>query len=174
MWARARVRVVQDGEAFKLGELDCRVIHTPGHTPACVSFVIGDAVFTGDTIFMPDYGSARCDFPGGSAAALYDSIQKLYALPDETRLFVGHDYMPGGRAAAWETTIGAEKASNKQISATTTKEEFIAWRTARDATLTAPKLILPSLQVNLRNGHMPPAESNGTVYLKLPVNVLPK
>lgn len=164
----------KDGETFKLGSLDGRVIHTPGHTPACVCYVVGDAVFTGDTVFMPDFGTARCDFPGGSAEALYNSVRKLYDLPDDTRCFVGHDYQPGGREVKWETTIAAEKTGNKQLKADTTLEEFAHWRSERDATLGAPKLLLPSLQVNLRNGHFPPPESNGTSYLKLPVDALKK
>lgn len=162
----------KDGETFKLGNIDGRILHTPGHTPACISYVIGDAVFTGDSVFMPDMGTARCDFPGGSSEQLYNSIKKLYELPDETRVFVGHDYQPGGRELKYETTIGEEKAKNKQLTADTPKEQFVTWRSERDASLGMPKLIIPSLQVNLRNGDMPPPEDNGTVYLKLPINVL--
>lgn len=164
----------KDGETFGLGDVQCIVFHTPGHTPACCSFLMGDALFTGDTLFMPDFGTARCDFPGGSATALYESIHdKLYkAVPDDARVFVGHDYKPGGRELKWETTMAAEKEGNKQLKADTTPEEFIKWRSERDAKLGAPRLIIPALQVNLRCGRMPPAESNGTVFLKVPVNVL--
>mmetsp|Transcript_49738 Transcript_49738/g.92042 ORF Transcript_49738/g.92042 Transcript_49738/m.92042 type:complete len:296 (-) Transcript_49738:377-1264(-) len=161
-----------DGQTFNLGSLSGRIISTPGHTPACICFHIGDALFTGDTLFMPDMGTARCDFPGGSSDELYKSISKLYELPDNTRVFVGHDYAPGGRDYAWETTIGEEKAKNKQLTADTSREQFIKWRSERDATLNVPRLIVPSLQVNLRNGALPPPESNGTSYLKLPINLL--
>ena len=162
-----------DGEEFKVGEIDCRVMHTPGHTPACVTYVFGgSAAFTGDTLFMPDFGSARCDFPGGDARTLFQSVRKILDLPDDTRLFVGHDYAPGGRDYAWETTVAEQKRSNKHINERTSEEEFVTWRTGRDATLGTPKLLLPSIQVNLRNGHMPPAESNGTVYLKIPVDTI--
>ena len=165
--------LLKDGQEFKLGNMTGRILNTPGHTPACVCLVIGDAVFTGDTLFMPDMGTARCDFPGGSVEQLYQSIQRLYKeLPDETRVFVGHDYGPGGRDIAWETTIGESKNSNKSLKANTTLEEFGEFRRNRDAQLSAPKLIIPSLQVNLRNGAMPPAEENGTVYLKVPMNVI--
>jgi glyoxylase-like metal-dependent hydrolase (beta-lactamase superfamily II) len=164
--------LLKDGQTFELGGTTCKVLYTPGHTPACVSLVIGDAVFSGDTLFMPDMGTARCDFPGGSVEQLYQSIQRLYELPDDTRVFVGHDYGPGGREIKWETTIGEEKARNKQIQKDTSLEVFGKFRRERDASLVAPKLILPALQVNLRNGSMPLAESNGTVYLKMPVNVL--
>jgi glyoxylase-like metal-dependent hydrolase (beta-lactamase superfamily II) len=162
----------KDGETFKLGDIDCRIIHTPGHTPACVVYVIGDAAFTGDTIFMPDFGSARCDFPGGSAEQLYSSIRKLYELPDSTRLFVGHDYQPGGRELKFETSVAEEKAENKHVKAETSEMEFVEWRTGRDAKLGAPRLILPALQVNLRNGALPPPEDNGTSYIKIPLNIL--
>lgn len=161
-----------DGQTFKVGNIDARVIHTPGHTPACISYLIGDALFTGDTVFMPDMGTARCDFPGGSSEQLYASIKKIYELPDETRVFVGHDYQPGGRELKYETTIGEEKAKNKQLTADTPREQFVKWRSERDAGLGMPKLIIPSLQVNLRNGDMPPEEENGIVYLKIPINVL--
>uniref|UniRef100_A0A7S3L973 Metallo-beta-lactamase domain-containing protein n=1 Tax=Amphora coffeiformis TaxID=265554 RepID=A0A7S3L973_9STRA len=164
--------LLKDNSEFMLGETSVKVLHTPGHTPACISLVVGDCVFTGDTLFMPDMGTARCDFPGGSVDQLFNSIQRLYELPDETRVFVGHDYAPGGRPIAWESTIGESKANNKQIKAETTLEEFSVFRKARDAQLAAPKLIIPSLQVNLRNGVMPAAESNGTVYLKVPINVV--
>lgn len=165
--------LLKDNQELVLGSLTIRVLHTPGHTPACISLVIGDAVFTGDTLFMPDMGTARCDFPGGSVDQLYQSIQRLYGeLPDEMRVFVGHDYAPGGREIAWETTIGESKAHNKQLQTNTTLEQFGGFRRARDAELKAPKLIMPSLQVNLRNGALPPADDNGTVYLKLPLNVI--
>ena len=147
-------------------------MHTPGHTPAHMSWKIGDAVFVGDTLFMPDYGSARCDFPGGSAAILYDSIQRLYAMPDETRLFMCHDYMPGGRPLAFETTVGEQKRKNVQLHAGTTRSEYVAFRETRDAGLEAPTLILPSIQVNIRAGALPEPEANGTSYLKIPLDVL--
>jgi glyoxylase-like metal-dependent hydrolase (beta-lactamase superfamily II) len=137
-----------------------------------MSWKIADAVFVGDTLFMPDYGSARCDFPGGCAAQLYDSIQRLYALPDDTRLFMCHDYQPGGRPLAFQTTVGEQKRANVQINGRTTREEYVALRQAKDATLAAPVLILPSLQVNIRAGELPPPESNGTRYLKIPLDVL--
>jgi glyoxylase-like metal-dependent hydrolase (beta-lactamase superfamily II) len=163
-----------DGDEFSLGSVACRVIHTPGHTPACVCYVMGDAVFSGDTIFMPDSGTARCDFPGGSSANLYDSVKEvLYGtLNDSGRVFVGHDYQPGGRELKFETTIGEEKRSNKQLNATTSKGDFIAFRSERDSALEMPKLILPSLQVNLRGGRLPAPESNGVSYLKIPVNLI--
>ena len=165
--------LLKDNEVFMLGNTEVKVFHTPGHTPACVSLLVGnDALFTGDTLFMHDFGTARCDFPGGSVNDLYNSIQRLYSLPDDTRVFVGHDYAPGGRDIQWETTIGVSKQSNKQIKAETTLEEYSKFRTERDAQLKAPNLIIPSLQVNLRNGAMPPAENNGTVYLKVPMNVI--
>lgn len=164
-----------DGDTFPLGEHEVSVIHTPGHTPACVCYVVGDAVFTGDTIFMPDFGTARCDFPGGSSGDLYASVRKLYdTLPDSTRVYVGHDYQPGGRELLFQSSIGEEKASNKQLKDDTSGDEFAAWRSERDGQLGMPKLILPSLQVNLRNGAWPAAEENGVVYLKVPVNVLGK
>jgi glyoxylase-like metal-dependent hydrolase (beta-lactamase superfamily II) len=162
--------LAREDETLALGGLDIRVIHTPGHTPACVSYLIGDAVFVGDTLFMPDYGTARCDFPGGSAETLYDSISRLLALPDDTRMFVGHDYQPDGRDVAWETTVGAQKAENKHVGRGKSREDFIAMRTERDKTLSLPDLILPSVQVNMRAGAMPPRESNGVHYLKIPIN----
>jgi glyoxylase-like metal-dependent hydrolase (beta-lactamase superfamily II) len=162
-----------DGETFHIGALEMKVLHTPGHTPACVSYVVDDAVFVGDTIFMPDYGTARADFPGGDAATLYRSIQRILALPPETRVFVGHDYLPPGRdRPAWETTIADERARNIHVGGDATEERFVTMRRARDATLAAPRLILPSLQVNIRAGALPPAESDGRTYLKLPVNAL--
>lgn len=165
--------LLKDGQVLMLGNMEVKIMHTPGHTPACISLVVGDAVFTGDTLFMPDMGTARCDFPGGSVDQLYQSIQRLYnELPDSTRVFVGHDYAPNGRDFAWETTIGESKLSNKQLQAQTTLEEFGVFRRKRDAELQAPKLIIPSLQVNLRNGAMPPAEDNGIAYLKVPLNII--
>jgi glyoxylase-like metal-dependent hydrolase (beta-lactamase superfamily II) len=165
--------LLENGQELPLGDLTIRVLHTPGHTPACVTYVIGDACFTGDTIFMPDFGSARCDFPKGSAEDLFQSVTStIFALPDSTRVFVGHDYAPGGRDIAWETTIGEEKASNKHLKAGVTKESFVTMRVERDGTLNAPKLLLPALQVNLRNGRLPAAEANGTSFLKIPLNVI--
>jgi glyoxylase-like metal-dependent hydrolase (beta-lactamase superfamily II) len=165
--------LLKEGDQLDLGELKIEVLHTPGHTPACVTFVIGDAAFVGDTLFMPDYGIARTDFPGGDAATLYASIQKILALPDDTRIFVGHDYLPEGRTSfAWETTVGAERAHNVHVGGQVSQEAFVAMRNARDKTLAAPTLILPSLQVNIRAGQMPPPDANGTTYLRLPVNVL--
>ncbi|KAL3786821.1 hypothetical protein HJC23_008095 [Cyclotella cryptica] len=165
----------QDGDTFLLGDHPVSVIHTPGHTPACVCYVAGDAVFTGDTIFMPDFGTARCDFPGGSSAELYASVKKLYdTLPEETRVYVGHDYQPGGRDILFQTSIAEEKTQNIQLKGDTSGEEFSVWRSERDGKLGMPKLILPGLQVNLRNGAWPEPEENGVVYLKVPVNVLGK
>lgn len=159
-----------DGEHFKIGELEGEVLHTPGHTPACISFKIGDAVFVGDTLFMPDYGTARADFPGGNANTLYKSIQKLLALPAETRLFMCHDYKaPGRDTYAWETTVGEERAKNVHVGAGVSEEAFVSMRTARDATLAAPVLLLPSIQINMRAGRFPPAEQNGVRYLTIPV-----
>ena len=158
-----------------MGDISGFVLHTPGHTPACMTFVIGDAAFVGDTLFMPDFGTARCDFPGGSAEDLWNSIQKILSLPDETRLFMCHDYKaPGRDDYAWETTVAAQKANNVHIGAGATKEDFVAMRETRDAQLGAPKLILPSLQVNMRAGHMPEPEDNGVSYLKTPLNALTK
>ncbi|MCU0669295.1 MAG: MBL fold metallo-hydrolase, partial [Myxococcota bacterium] len=154
------------------GSLEVEALHTPGHTPAHMSWRIGDAVFVGDTLFMPDYGSARCDFPGGSAAVLYDSIQRLYALPDDTRLFMCHDYQPGGRPLAFETTVREQKRSNIQIDATTTREAYVTLREGRDAKLDTPTLLLPSIQVNIRAGELPEPESNGVSYLKIPIDVV--
>jgi glyoxylase-like metal-dependent hydrolase (beta-lactamase superfamily II) len=164
--------LLRDEDVLKVGALNVRALHTPGHTPACLTYQMGDALFVGDTVFMPDYGTARCDFPGGSAEVLYESIQRLYALPDDTRIFTCHDYQPGGRALRYQSTVGEERAANIQLSARTTKEEFVAFRMKRDATLDMPVLILPSLQVNIRAGRLPEPESNGIAYLKLPLNVL--
>jgi glyoxylase-like metal-dependent hydrolase (beta-lactamase superfamily II) len=166
-------RLFQDGDSFMIGQLRGDVLHTPGHTPACLTYVIGDAAFVGDTLFMPDFGTARCDFPGGSAATLYDSIQRILSLPEATRIFVGHDYKaPGRDDYAWETTVGAQKALNKHVGEGRPKAEFVAMRQARDATLAMPRLIIPSLQVNMRAGHMPEPEDNGATYLKVPINGL--
>ena len=160
----------EDGEVFRIGRLDARVLHTPGHTPACVTYVIGDAAFVGDTLFMPDYGTARADFPGGDAATLYRSIRKILALPPETRIFVGHDYLPASRSRpAWETTVAEERAANIHVHDGVNEEEFVALRKARDKTLAAPRLILPSLQVNIRGGALPRPEADGRVYLRTPV-----
>lgn len=162
----------EDGDHYAIGQLDVQIMHTPGHTPACVTFVIGNAAFVGDTLFMPDGGSARADFPGGDAGVLYDSIQKVLALPDETRLFMCHDYGPNGREIRWETTVADEKAHNIHVGGGTTRADFIAMRTARDETLAMPTLIIPSLQINMRGGHLPPADDDGKTFLKVPVNGL--
>jgi glyoxylase-like metal-dependent hydrolase (beta-lactamase superfamily II) len=162
-----------DGDVFALGDLTVEVIHTPGHTPACVSYRIGDAVFTGDTLFMPDYGTARTDFPGGDARTLYRSIQRLLTLPDDTRIFVGHDYLPQGRTDfRFETTVAEQRAQNIHIGGGASEDAFVAMREARDATLGAPQLILPSLQVNIRAGDLPPPDANGQRYLRLPLNAI--
>jgi len=162
-----------DGDAFALGDLTVQVIHTPGHTPACVSYRIGDAVFTGDTLFMPDYGTARTDFPGGDARTLYRSIQRLLTLQVETRIFVGHDYLPQGRSDyRFETTVAEQRAHNIHIGGGVSEDAFVAMREARDATLGAPQLILPSLQVNIRAGDLPPPDANGQRYLRLPLNAI--
>lgn len=165
-------RLFKDGEKFLLGDIPCQVIATPGHTSDSVSYLIGDALFVGDSLFMPDGGTARCDFPGGDAATLYASIQRLYALPDATRVFVCHDYAPGGRPVRGETTIGDEKAGNIHARAGVAESEFVALRQARDATLAMPTLIIPSVQVNIRAGEFPPPESNGVRYLKIPLDKL--
>ncbi|MGE0153011.1 MAG: MBL fold metallo-hydrolase [Reyranellaceae bacterium] len=165
-------RLFADGEKFKLGNAEVEVMHTPGHTPACVSYRIEDAVFVGDTLFMPDYGTARCDFPGGDARTLYRSIRRLLALPPQTRLFMCHDYHTATRKTyQWETTVAAERAENIHVRDGVSEEEFVAMRTKRDATLSAPALLLPSVQVNIRAGQLPPPEGNGVSYLKLPVTV---
>ena len=159
------------GDSFHIGQLRGDVLHTPGHTPACLTYVIGDAAFVGDTLFMPDGGSARADFPGGDAGELYDSIQKVLALPDEMRLFICHDYGPGGRAIAWETTVAEQKARNIHVGEGKTREEFIKFRTERDAQLKMPALIIPSLQVNMRAGDVP-TDDDGNMMLKVPLNKL--
>lgn len=165
-------RLFDDGELFKIGAIDVRVMHTPGHTPACLTYVMGQDVFVGDTLFMPDYGTARCDFPGGDAATLYRSIQKVLALPPETRLHLCHDYPPASRGPAWETTVGEQRASNIHVHEGVSEAAFVALRTARDKTLSMPVLILPAVQVNVRAGRLPPAEDNGVHYLKIPINAL--
>lgn len=163
----------RDGESFKLGTLDCVALHVPGHTPADMAFVIGDAAFIGDTLFMPDYGTARADFPGGDARMLYHSIRRLLSLPAQTRLFLCHDYKaPGRDTFAWETTVGAEREHNIHVHDGVSEEDFVTMRTQRDATLSLPNLIMPSVQVNIRGGHMPEPEDNGVSYIKIPVNRL--
>ena len=160
-----------DGESFAVGGIPGRVIATPGHTPACVVYHLGDAAFTGDTLFMPDAGTARCDFPGGCASQLYRSIQRILALPGETRLFINHDYGAGGnRAMAWQTTVAEQKAYNIHVGNDTPEEDYVKMRIERDNILAMPRLILPAIQVNIRAGHLPPAEDNGMTYLKLPLN----
>lgn len=163
-------RLFQDGDVFTIGELNVSVLHTPGHTPACVSYQIGDAAFVGDTLFMPDYGTARADFPGGDARVLYRSIQRILALPSQTRLFLCHDYKaPGREDYAWETTVADQHNHNVHVRDGISEDEFVAMRTQRDATLTAPTLLLPAIQVNIRAGQLPDEESNGTRYLKIPL-----
>lgn len=162
-----------EGDSIHIGQLRADVLHTPGHTPACLTYVIGDAAFVGDTLFMPDFGTARCDFPGGSATDLYHSIQKILALPDETRIFVGHDYKaPGRDEFAWETTVGEQKALNVHVGAGRPLEDFVAMRTKRDAKLGMPRLILPSLQTNMRAGHFPEPDETGKRFFKVPINTL--
>ena len=166
-------RLFEDGDSFKVGQMEVEVMHTPGHTPACVTYVVGDAAFIGDTLFMPDFGTARADFPGGSATNLYRSIQRILSLPDDTRLFLCHDYKaPGRDEFCWETTVAEEKLNNIHVGGGKSEEEFVSFRTARDEQLNMPKLIIPSIQVNMRAGKLPPAEDNGTVYLKVPLNAL--
>ena len=161
-----------DGEHFRIGELEARVLHTPGHTPACVTYVIGHDAFVGDTLFMPDYGTARCDFPGGDARTLFRSIHKVLALPPETRLHLCHDYPPGGREPHWQSTVAEQRAANIHVHQGVSEDAFVAMRTARDKTLALPTLLLPAIQVNVRAGHLPPPEDNGTHYLKIPINAL--
>lgn len=165
-------RLFADGDRYTIGSLPAVALHTPGHTPACMTHVIGDAAFVGDTLFMPDGGTARADFPGGDARTLYRSIRKVLALPPETRLFMCHDYGPDGRAFRWETTVAEERAGNIHVRDGVSEEEFVQLRTARDETLDMPRLIIPSIQVNMRGGELPPAEDNGTHYLKVPLNRL--
>lgn len=162
--------LLDEEDIVKAGTIKIKTIFTPGHTPACASYLIDDMVFTGDALFMPDFGTGRCDFPAGSAKDLYHSVhEKLYKLPDETRVLTGHDYQPGGRELKYESTIGESKKSNIQLKKETTEEEFVEFRTKRDATLAAPRLLLPSIQVNIDAGHLPEVEDNGTSYLKIPV-----
>ena len=162
-----------DGDSFHIGQLRGDVLHTPGHTPACLTYVIGDAAFVGDSLFMPDFGTARCDFPGGSAHQMYDSVQRILSLPDDTRIFVGHDYKaPGRDVYAWESTVGEQRAKNVHVGGGAPRETFVEMREARDATLGMPKLIVPSLQVNMRGGNMPEPDKDGDVFLKVPVNKL--
>jgi len=162
-----------DGDRYQVGELQASALHTPGHTPACMSHLIGDALFVGDTLFMPDYGTARCDFPGGDARTLYRSIRKLLALPDETRVFLCHDNLPEGRDRfCWQTTIGEQRRHNIHVHEGISEAQFVAMREERDATLGMPRLILPSVQVNMRAGHLPPPEDNGVQYMKIPLNRL--
>lgn len=166
-------RLFVEGDSFHIGQMRGDVLHTPGHTPACLTYVIGDAAFVGDTLFMPDFGTARCDFPGGSSEILFSSIQKILTLPDDTRVFVGHDYKaPGRDEYAWETTVGEQKARNIHIGGDKEADGFVKMRDTRDATLALPKLIVPSLQVNMRAGNMPDPDEDGDVFLKLPINKL--
>lgn len=165
-------RLLQDGETLAIGSLQIRAMSVPGHTPACMAYLVGDAVLVGDTLFMPDVGTARCDFPGGDAAALYRSMHRLLSLPPETRLFMCHDYPPAGRSPVWETTVAEQRAKNIHVHDGVSEDAFVKMRTARDATLDMPTLILPSVQVNIRAGELPPAEDNGMSYLKIPLNAL--
>lgn len=164
--------LLQDGETFAIGQLQAQALSVPGHTPACLAYQVGDAVFVGDTLFMPDVGTARCDFPGGNAHTLYQSIRKLLSLPPETRLFMCHDYPPAGREVQWETTVADQRARNIHVHDGVSEADFVAMRTQRDATLEMPVLILPSVQVNIRAGELPPPEANGLSYLKIPLNAL--
>ncbi len=165
-------KLFAEGDTYTIGSMKAFAMYTPGHTPACMVHVIGDAAFVGDTLFMPDGGSARADFPGGDAGTLYDSIQKVLSLPDDMRLFMCHDYGPNGRDIQWETTVGAEKEHNIHVGGGKTKEEFVKFRTERDAQLDMPKLIIPSLQINMRGGKLPPKDESGKTFLKVPVNGL--
>ncbi len=162
----------EDGEVFHIGDMEAEAIHTPGHTPACATYVVGDAAFVGDTMFMPDFGTARCDFPGGDARQLFKSIKKILTLPGETRLFLCHDYAPGGREYLWETTVAAQRESNIHVNDSVDEDGFVKMRTERDKQLDMPVLILPSVQVNMRAGDLPPPEDNGTSYLKIPLDAL--
>ncbi len=162
-----------DGEVYRIGNLEGRTLHTPGHTPACMTHVIGDAAFVGDTLFMPDYGTARCDFPGGDASALFHSIQRIFALPDDTRIFLNHDYLPPDRSEyCWQSSVAQQRRDNVHVRDGMSEDEFVAMRHARDAKLSAPKLMIPSVQVNMRAGEFPPPEANGIRYLKVPVDTL--
>ncbi|AWW74459.1 MBL fold metallo-hydrolase [Erythrobacter sp. KY5] len=163
----------RDGETYKVGNIDAKAIHTPGHTPACMTHLIGDAAFVGDTLFMPDYGTARCDFPGGDARTLFRSIQRIFELPDDTRMFLNHDYLPEGRdELRWISSVGEQRRSNIHVREGISEDEFVAMRTKRDATLATPKLMIPSVQVNMRAGNFPEPESNGIRYIKVPVDTL--
>lgn len=164
--------LLEDGESFAIGDLQGVAMSVPGHTPACMAYQVGDAVFVGDTLFMPDVGTARCDFPGGNAHSLYRSVRKLLRLPPRTRLFMCHDYPPNDRPVAWETSVAAQRAGNIHIRDGVSEDEFVTMRTQRDATLDMPVLILPAVQVNIRAGDMPPKEGNGAAYLKIPLNAL--
>ena len=174
MWRTARFdRLLGDGDRLPLGELEIEVIATPGHTPACVTYLIGDAAFVGDTLFMPDYGTARCDFPGGDARQLYRSMQRILALPRETRLFMCHDYKAPGRSEfAWETSVGEQIDHNVHIGGGVSEDDYVAMREARDATLSEPKLLYPSIQVNLRAGELPAPELDGARFLKIPLSIV--
>ncbi len=163
-------RLFCDGEDFAIGNTTARVLSTPGHTPACITYLVGDAAFVGDAIFMPDFGTARADFPGGDARQLFRSTRKILALPPETRIFVGHDYGTGGREIAWQTTVAAQRAHNKHVGQTIDEDAFVAMRSARDQELTPPALLLAALQINIRGGALPPAEDNGSCYLKIPLD----
>jgi glyoxylase-like metal-dependent hydrolase (beta-lactamase superfamily II) len=165
-------RLLRDGDTISVGNLNVSVMHTPGHTPACLSYLVADAAFVGDTLFMPDFGTARADFPGGDARTLYRSMHKLLALPPQTRLFMCHDYMPNGRPLAWESSVTDERAENIHVRDGVSEDEYVTMRSARDQTLDMPALLLPSVQVNMRAGRFPPAEDNGVSYLKLPINAL--
>ena len=165
-------RLLRDGETFAIGALTAEALSVPGHTPACMAYRVGDTVFVGDTLFMPDVGTARCDFPGGDAHSLYRSVRRLLSLPAETRLFMCHDYPPEERSASWETTVAEQRAGNIHVHDGVSEEDFVKMRTARDATLEMPVLILPSVQINIRAGEMPPKEDNGVSYLKIPLNAL--
>jgi glyoxylase-like metal-dependent hydrolase (beta-lactamase superfamily II) len=162
--------MLSDGDTFRLGGLEVCALHVPGHTPACMAYLIGDALFVGDTLFMPDAGTARCDFPGGDARSLYESCQRLMELPDDTRVFVCHDYQPGGRHIAFESTVAEQRAHNLHVGAGISADDFVAMREARDADLDMPTLILPSLQVNMRAGNLPPIDASGRLFLKVPIN----
>lgn len=164
-------QLFSEGDTFQIGKLSCSVLSTPGHTPACISYHVGNSLFCGDTLFCPDMGTARCDFPGGSAQALWNSIQKLLALPPTTRVFVGHDYAPGGRPYKWETTIAEQRENNKHVKSGTSEGEFLEMRTKRDKELAIPNLLYPSIQVNIRAGHLPPPEQNGKVFFKIPFTI---
>jgi glyoxylase-like metal-dependent hydrolase (beta-lactamase superfamily II) len=166
-------KLFDDGDIYSIGQMQCVALHTPGHTPACMTHLMGDVAFVGDTLFMPDFGTARCDFPGGSSEALYASIQKILTLPEDMRIFVGHDYLPPGRDAfVWETTVAEQRMVNIHVGEGKSKDDFIKMRDERDTTLAMPRLIIPSLQVNMRAGELPPAEEDGKRFLKVPVNAL--